>query len=166
MAMNARGASTAIRAIRVRYSHTNVYLTKIANASQPLAVRPAVVPAFRSYSTSEPDLKTTFKECIPAKRELLKKVKALGGKVIGQVKVENTIGGMRYETKNPHHIPQNASLCLRQSCYMRTAPEVVTVVTTLPEVPESGYHLPGILLSSWQYHHCSYPKTTLTFTED
>jgi hypothetical protein len=28
---------------------------------------------------------------------LLKRVKALGGKVIGDVKVENTIGGMRYE---------------------------------------------------------------------
>jgi citrate synthase len=55
-------------------------------------------PAYRNYATSsEPDLKTTFKEAIPAKRELLKKVKALGGKVIGDVKVENTIGGMRYE---------------------------------------------------------------------
>jgi citrate synthase len=30
---------------------------------------------------------------------LLKKVKALGGKVIGDVKVENTIGGMRYECR-------------------------------------------------------------------
>lgn len=56
------------------------------------------MPAYRSYATSsEPDLKTTFKEAIPAKRELLKKVKALGGKVIGDVKVENTIGGMRYD---------------------------------------------------------------------
>jgi citrate synthase len=63
---------------------------------QPLAVRQLVVPAYRSYATSsEPDLKTTFKECIAPKRELLKKVKALGGKVIGDVKVENTIGGMR-----------------------------------------------------------------------
>jgi citrate synthase len=63
---------------------------------QPIAVRPTVVPAYRNYATSsEPDLKTTFKETIPAKRELLKKVKALGGKVIGDVKVENTIGGMR-----------------------------------------------------------------------
>jgi citrate synthase len=40
-------------------------------------------------------LKTTFKEAIAPKRELLKKVKALSGKVIGDVKVENTIGGMR-----------------------------------------------------------------------
>jgi citrate synthase len=60
-------------------------------------VRPAIVPAARTYATSsEPDLKTTFKEGIPAKRELLKKVKALGDKTIGQVKVENTLGGMRY----------------------------------------------------------------------
>lgn len=58
--------------------------------------RPAV-PALRTYaSSSEPDLKTTFKEAIPAKRELLKKVKALGDKTIGEVKVENTLGGMRY----------------------------------------------------------------------
>lgn len=37
-----------------------------------------------------------MKEVIPAKRELLKKVKAMGSKVIGEVKIENTIGGMRY----------------------------------------------------------------------
>jgi citrate synthase len=59
--------------------------------------RPATVPAYRNYATySEPDLKTTFKEVLPAKRELLTKVKAMGGKTIGEVKVENTIGGMRY----------------------------------------------------------------------
>ena len=46
-------------------------------------------------SSSEPDLKETLKEVIPAKRELLKKVKAMGSKVIGEVKIENTIGGMR-----------------------------------------------------------------------
>ncbi|TVY32990.1 2-methylcitrate synthase, mitochondrial [Lachnellula subtilissima] len=78
MAMNARSASQALRAFR------------------PIAIRPAVIPACRSYATSsEPDLKTTFKEVLPAKRELLKKVKALGDKVIGEVKVENTLGGMR-----------------------------------------------------------------------
>ncbi|CAI4211246.1 unnamed protein product [Parascedosporium putredinis] len=50
----------------------------------------------RTYSSSaEPDLKTTLKEVIPAKRELLKRVKAHSDKVIGQVKVENTLGGMR-----------------------------------------------------------------------
>lgn len=49
----------------------------------------------RTYATAEPDLKTTLKEVIPAKRELLKKVKAHGSKVIGELKVENTIGGMR-----------------------------------------------------------------------
>jgi citrate synthase len=57
-----------------------------------------VVPAYRNYATSEPDLKTTFKEAIPAKRELLRKVKALGGKTIGEVKIENTIGGMRCDS--------------------------------------------------------------------
>jgi hypothetical protein len=33
---------------------------------------------------------------IPEKRELLKKVKAHASKVIGEVKIENTIGGMRF----------------------------------------------------------------------
>ena len=32
---------------------------------------------------------------IPEKRELLKKVKAASSKSIGEVKIENTIGGMR-----------------------------------------------------------------------
>ncbi|KAI9838830.1 MAG: hypothetical protein M1819_004036 [Sarea resinae] len=50
----------------------------------------------RNYSSaSEPDLKETLASVIPAKRELLKKVKQHGNKVIGEVKVENTIGGMR-----------------------------------------------------------------------
>jgi len=50
-----------------------------------------------SYSSSsEPDLKETFKKVLPAKRELLKKVKAHGDKSLGEVKVENTLGGMRY----------------------------------------------------------------------
>jgi hypothetical protein len=93
MAMNARSASQALRALRVRtFSERQ---RSVQNANILLA---NLVPAYRNYATSsEPDLKTTFKEAIPAKRELLKKVKALGGKVIGDVKVENTIGGMRYE---------------------------------------------------------------------
>ena len=50
-----------------------------------------------SYSSSsEPDLKDTFKKVLPAKRELLKKVKAHADKELGVVKVENTLGGMRY----------------------------------------------------------------------
>jgi citrate synthase len=61
---------------------------------QPLAT-PLTYAARRSYATAEPDLKTTLRECIPEKRELLKKVKAHSDKVIGELKVENTIGGMR-----------------------------------------------------------------------
>lgn len=50
-----------------------------------------------SYSSSsEPDLKETFKKVLPAKRELLKKVKAHADKELGVVKVENALGGMRY----------------------------------------------------------------------
>lgn len=50
----------------------------------------------RNYaSSSEPDLKETMKRVIPAKRELLKKVKAHSDKKLGDVKVENALGGMR-----------------------------------------------------------------------
>ncbi|KAK2825686.1 hypothetical protein FQN49_007469, partial [Arthroderma sp. PD_2] len=49
----------------------------------------------RSYATAEPDLKTVFREAIPAKRELLKQVKARGEENIGQVTVAGAIGGMR-----------------------------------------------------------------------
>jgi len=40
-------------------------------------------------------LKETLKKVIPEKRELLKKVKAHADKKIGDVKIENTLGGMR-----------------------------------------------------------------------
>lgn len=57
----------------------------------------------RTYaSSSEPDLKETLKAAIPAKRELLKQVKALSDKKIGDVKIENTLGGMRYDTGSKH----------------------------------------------------------------
>ncbi|KAI9798524.1 MAG: hypothetical protein M1825_005329 [Sarcosagium campestre] len=51
----------------------------------------------RAYSaTAEPDLKDTLRDLIPAKRDLLKRVRSEhGSKVLGEVKVENTIGGMR-----------------------------------------------------------------------
>lgn len=51
----------------------------------------------RTYASSaEPDLKETMKRVIPPKRELLKKVKAVSDKKLGDVQVENTLGGMRY----------------------------------------------------------------------
>ncbi|KAF4439355.1 citrate synthase 2 [Fusarium acutatum] len=62
------------------------------------SLKPLTRAAFsgvRGYATAEPDLKATLREAIPAKRELLKKVKAHSNKVIGEVKVENTLGGMR-----------------------------------------------------------------------
>ncbi|ORY67823.1 citrate synthase [Pseudomassariella vexata] len=63
---------------------------------QPQTARVSIIPSIRCYSaSSEPDLKETLKSIIPAKRELLKKVKANASKVIGEVKVENAIGGMR-----------------------------------------------------------------------
>lgn len=52
--------------------------------------------ALRTYATSsEPSLKATLQEVIPEKRELLKQVKAKADTKIGDVKIENTIGGMR-----------------------------------------------------------------------
>jgi citrate synthase len=56
----------------------------------------ATVQACQYSSSSEPDLKETFKRVLPAKRELLKKVKANADKKLGDVKVENALGGMRY----------------------------------------------------------------------
>jgi citrate synthase len=58
------------------------------------------ISQLRCYaSTPEKGLKTTLADVIPEKRELLKKVKSHGSKVIGEVKIENTIGGMRYHIK-------------------------------------------------------------------
>ncbi|KAF2098011.1 citrate synthase mitochondrial precursor [Rhizodiscina lignyota] len=75
MALTARSATKALRTVRVG---TPVWDSKRAYAS-----------------SAEPDLKETMKKAIPAKRELLKKVKALSDKKLGDVKVENTLGGMR-----------------------------------------------------------------------
>ncbi|KAK5736211.1 citrate synthase [Elasticomyces elasticus] len=74
MALSSRTATRALRASKLQ---------------------PALFNTTRGYATSEPDLKTTLKECIPAKRELLKKVKAHSSETIGEVKIENTLGGMR-----------------------------------------------------------------------
>jgi len=54
------------------------------------------VQACSYSSSSEPTLKETFERVLPAKRELLKKVKAQADKKLGEVKVENALGGMRY----------------------------------------------------------------------
>lgn len=79
------------------YEHHAQYQNELADT------RPApTVTATRSYaSSSEPDLKETLKNAIPAKRELLKKVKAHADKKLGDVKVENTLGGMRYASQAP-----------------------------------------------------------------
>ncbi|CAK7273423.1 citrate synthase [Sporothrix epigloea] len=71
--------------------------TRTLSSLRTVARQPTI-PALRlrHYSVSaEPDLKTTLKYVIPEKRELLKKVKANGSKVIGELKVEQTLGGMR-----------------------------------------------------------------------
>lgn len=48
-----------------------------------------------SSSAAEPDLKTTLRDVIPAKRELLKSVKAHGKRTLCDVKVAGALGGMR-----------------------------------------------------------------------
>jgi citrate synthase len=58
--------------------------------------RPIIGSPIRSISAAaEPDLKTTLREAIPEKRELLKQVKLHADKKIGDVLVGQVIGGMR-----------------------------------------------------------------------
>jgi citrate synthase len=60
-------------------------------------VLPGIASTRRLYSTSpEPSLKETLRKIIPAKRELLKQVKAVSDKKLGDLKVENALGGMRW----------------------------------------------------------------------
>lgn len=75
MSINARATSQVLRALRTAGGK----------------------PATRSYATaSQLDLKSTLKEVIPEKREMLKKLKTeYGDRSLGEVKVENAIGGMR-----------------------------------------------------------------------
>ncbi|KAL2217030.1 putative citrate synthase Cit1 [Thermoascus aurantiacus ATCC 26904] len=71
-------------------ARTTRHALRLAQASsRPLAVYS------RHYSTAEPDLKTTLKEVIPEKRELLKQAKERGDEVIGDLKISHVIGGMR-----------------------------------------------------------------------
>jgi citrate synthase len=62
----------------------------------------SAVQACSYSSSSEPTLKETFERVLPAKRELLKKVKAQADKKLGEVKVENALGGMRYAQSRSH----------------------------------------------------------------
>ena len=100
MPLHARAAtSLCLRRISVSFSPpiagrllTDTILPKQAATSES-RLRPFVRT---SSSGTEPDLKNALKEIIPAKREFLKKIKGqYGSKVIGDVKVENVIGGMR-----------------------------------------------------------------------
>jgi citrate synthase len=59
--------------------------------------------ARRLYSTSaEPTLKETLRSIIPEKRELLKQVKAVSDRKLGDLKVESALGGMRW-VDTPKH---------------------------------------------------------------
>ncbi|KAI5853904.1 citrate synthase-like protein [Tricharina praecox] len=78
---------------------SNVSIRSCSRALRAAKFRPATISyvAKRNASTSsQKDLKETLKEVIPAKREQLKQLKAVHGqKVLGEITVENAIGGMR-----------------------------------------------------------------------
>ena len=95
MAISARTSTTALRSLQACRNERNSVLQ--ANLQlQSSSFRTISIRHSRTYSsTSEPDLKSTLREAIPKKRELLKKLKSHASKAIGEVKVENTIGGMR-----------------------------------------------------------------------
>ncbi|KAI9722565.1 MAG: hypothetical protein M1828_004560 [Chrysothrix sp. TS-e1954] len=79
MALSSRAASRLLAASRT-------------NSLRPLSSAAGI----REYSSaSEEDLKSTLKRIIPEKRELLKEVKSHADKSLGEVKIENTLGGMR-----------------------------------------------------------------------
>ena len=84
---------TSRRTLQV--SQVEGVLSSSSQAQRSVARNTLFYPV-RAYSAAaEPDLKTTLEKAIPAKRELLKKVKAEADKTIGEVKVQNTLGGMR-----------------------------------------------------------------------
>jgi len=68
-------------------------------------IRPTYVGQRSASTSAQKDLKETLNEVIPLKREMLKKLKAEHGqKVLGEVRVENAIGGMRFAflSRHPH----------------------------------------------------------------
>ena len=74
---------TALRALRL-------------SKHRPLTPPPILHNATRTYATtSEPDLKETLRSLIPEKRDLLQRVRSHASQPIGEVKIENTLGGMR-----------------------------------------------------------------------
>lgn len=79
MALTSRTASRALRASKL-------------SISRPVV---AQYDSKRTYASTQSELKDVLKRVIPEKRELLKKVKAHADKSIGDVKIENALGGMR-----------------------------------------------------------------------
>lgn len=87
------------------YGHTNLLFSQSRMSIRALSrslggiasrVRPVYLGQRNASTLAQKDLKETLKEVIPAKRERLKKLKVEHGeKVLGEVKVENAIGGMR-----------------------------------------------------------------------
>lgn len=87
-------SARALRATQVGSRSLYKFLLLIM---QREALRPCIAVSRRAFASSaEKDLKSTLRDVIPGKRELLKKVKSHGNKVIGEVKIENAIGGMRW----------------------------------------------------------------------
>lgn len=110
MALSTRGATRALRASKVCLTCSDIWLLgadfPVAQSRRLSSVKQCFGPigeltiateyeAKRTYASAEQTLKETLASIIPEKRELFKKVKAAGGTKIGDVKIENTIGGMR-----------------------------------------------------------------------
>ena len=94
--MAARLAPRAARSWLVRSGDISNILCSRLTCRQASSKPANALPFARAYSSSaEPDLKETLKKVIPEKRELLKQVKSKGDTVIGEVKIENALGGMR-----------------------------------------------------------------------
>jgi citrate synthase len=79
----------------------NTPLTRVQPHARARSFGGSVASARPLYSTSpEPSLKETLRKIIPEKRDLLKQVKAISDKKLGDLKVENALGGMRWVRRN------------------------------------------------------------------
>jgi citrate synthase len=94
MALSSQTARQALRALK--RSHVPSTAAVVTTSSSPFhPQRRQASSSSSSSTTSEPDLKTTLASLIPAKRELLARVKAHSTTKIGEVQIGQVLGGMR-----------------------------------------------------------------------
>ena len=101
MALNPRCIARAASCASVTLRKTSMFKLMLIQV-QALRNPPFAICYKRCYSTTkELDLKSTLRTIIPEKRELVKKVRSHANKKIGDLKIENTLGGMRYRGQPP-----------------------------------------------------------------